>query len=124
MKKERLTEKTKDCFGYRLKDGSDAEIGFFKDYDAFFLHMMTVKALGEYEELEEQGLLIKLPCKVGDTFWELNTNTESPYVYPRIAHNLQHCVYALERLGKTTFITQSEAEEKLKELEGRNNEKC
>lgn len=25
--------------------------------------------LGEYEDLEEQGLLLKLPCKVGDDVW-------------------------------------------------------
>lgn len=72
-----------------------------------------------YLKLEEQGLLLSLPCNVGDTFWELNENAESPYVYPRIAHNLQHCVYALERLEKTTFLTQSEAEKKLRELGGR-----
>ena len=29
--------------------------------------------LKEYEDLEEQGLLIRLPCKVGDTVWEVDT---------------------------------------------------
>lgn len=28
-----------------------------------------VKKLAEYEDLEEQGLLLKLPCKVGDTVY-------------------------------------------------------
>ena len=28
---------------------------------------LLIQKLGEYEDLEEQGLLIKLPCKVGDT---------------------------------------------------------
>lgn len=63
-------------------------------------------------------MLLRLPCKVGDTFWELNECAESSYVYPRIAHSLQHCIYALERLGKNTFIKQAEAEEKLRELKG------
>lgn len=27
--------------------------------------------LKHYEDLEEQGILIKIPCKVGDTVWEL-----------------------------------------------------
>lgn len=27
--------------------------------------------LGEYERAEEQGLLVRLPCKVGDIVWEL-----------------------------------------------------
>lgn len=29
-----------------------------------------IKKLAEYEDLEEQGLLVRLPCKVGDTVWE------------------------------------------------------
>lgn len=28
-----------------------------------------MNALAEYEDLEEQGLLVRLPCKVGDTVW-------------------------------------------------------
>jgi hypothetical protein len=30
---------------------------------------LLIQKLGEYEDLEEQGLLIKLPCKVGDIFY-------------------------------------------------------
>ena len=30
-----------------------------------------LEELKEYRDLEEQGLLLKLPCKVGDTYWEL-----------------------------------------------------
>ena len=63
---ERLTvdygEKFKP-FRYAMKDGSDAEVGYFKDYDAFYSHMMMVQKLGEYEDLEEQGLPIRwIPC--------------------------------------------------------------
>lgn len=50
-------------FQYATKDGSDAEPGYFKNYDAFFSHMMLVQKLGEYEDLEEQGRLIKFPAK-------------------------------------------------------------
>lgn len=32
--------------------------------------------LKEYEDLEEQGLLLKLPCKVGDTVWYINERVE------------------------------------------------
>ena len=124
LSKERLTEKTKDCFGYRLKDGSDAEVGFFKNYDAFYSHMMTVKALGEYEDLEEQGLLLRLPCKVGDTVWfiveaysfgEVGDKAEEWYSIHTNKFNLN----MLDDFGKTVFLTQSEAEEKLRELEGK-----
>lgn len=32
---------------------------------------MILEKLAEYEDLEEQGRLIKLPCKVGDTVWQI-----------------------------------------------------
>ena len=67
---------------------------------------------------EEQGLLIELPCKVGDTFWELNNAIAEPYVYPRVAHSVQHCLYAKERLGTICFLTQAEAEEALARMKG------
>lgn len=114
MSKERLTYR--NCIGGEayLKYGLAAKWEKVPRYDIL---NNAIQKLAEYEDLEEQGLLLRLPCKVGNTFWELNENTEPPYAYPRIAHRLQHCVYALERLGKTTFLTQSEAEEKLRELE-------
>ena len=31
-----------------------------------------LEKFAEYEDLEEQGLLLRLPCKVGDTVWELD----------------------------------------------------
>ena len=72
--------------------------------------------LAGYEEAEEQGLLLKLPCKVGDTFWELNTVAE-PFIYPRKALSIQHCVYVLERLGRKAFLIKAEAEKALAEME-------
>lgn len=33
--------------------------------------------LKEYEDLEEHGRLIKLPCKVGDTYYSIEVNTDS-----------------------------------------------
>lgn len=145
LSEERLTEKTKDCFGYRLKDGSDAEVGFFKDYDAFYSHMMTVKALGEYEDLEEQGLLLRLPCKINQDIYFvpsetnfklniLNNMPENNRVYhQRICHIVYdgngyylECDKELEygtgrvfidrHYGEIWFLSESEAEEKLREL--------
>ena len=79
----------------------------------------AIQKLADYEDKEEQGLLIELPCKVGDTFWELNNAIAEPYIYPRIAHSLQHCLYAKERLGTICFITRSEAEEALARMGGK-----
>lgn len=123
---ERLTEKTKDCFGYRLKDGSDAEVGFFKDYDAFFSHNMVVKALGEYEDLEEQGLLLRLPCKAGDTVYIplINRIMEKQVISIIVQRSfiMVYCgnnsyPFSREDFGKTVFLTEEEAEAKLREME-------
>lgn len=34
---------------------------------------LLIERLGKYEDLEEQGRLLKLPCKVGDTVYVDNT---------------------------------------------------
>ena len=106
---DRLTIKHKN--GYLFKKPTEGYIDAVAD------------KLGQLEDLEEQGKLIALPCKVRDRFWELNKANEIPYIYPRIAHSLQHCVYVLERLGKTTFLTKEEAEQALAKMEeGAKNE--
>lgn len=84
--------------------------------------------LKEYQQLEEQGRLIKLPCKVGDTIYYINSNeneTNELTVYSFDIRPLQHfvCDYMGTRLnfnqfGETVFLTKSEAEAKLKELRG------
>ena len=69
--------------------------------------------LADYEDKEEQGLLIELPCKVGDTFWELSWSEVDRTAYPRVAHSLQHCCYVKDKLGTWCFLTKAEAEEAL-----------
>lgn len=116
---QRLTEKTKDCFGYRLKDGSDSEVGFFKNYDAFYSHMMMVRELGEYEDLEEQGLLLRLPCKVGDTVYSVRTYGRSD-ITKKVMWRIEEIPFMLvwlDDIGKTVFLTKKEAEAKLREME-------
>ena len=99
--------------------------------------------LAEYEDLEEQGLLLRLPCKLGDTVYciyerytkcseneqefdeyscqgceclECDSHKEL-YVQPQKAYSLDWIVSNLKRFGKTVFLTQAEAEQKLKEME-------
>lgn len=72
----------------------------------------------EYKALEEQGLLLRLKLKVGDTFWELNSACSEPYIYPRIAHSLMHVMYCMNNLGKITFLTKEEAEAALEKMKG------
>lgn len=57
---ERLTE--------RIDNVPDGESGVWvKNHD----YISAAIKLAEYENLEEQGRLIKLPCKVGDTVWQI-----------------------------------------------------
>lgn len=68
----------------------------------------------EYKRLEEQGLLLRLPCKVGDkVYYILGIPKGTPCV-------IEHCTFELSdirKIGKTLFLTQAEAEKKLKEME-------
>lgn len=79
---------------------------------------LLIEKLGKYEDLEEQGRLVKLPCKVGDTVY-LIKNSET--IAERKA-DMMFIGVLWEEFGKEWFPTREEAEEKLKELRGRENE--
>lgn len=88
-----------------------------------------------YEDVEEQGLLLQLPCKVGDIVWEVNAERkriskfviESITIYPcnviQFNWTLLEGIYknvvgfSKAELGKTVFRTKEEAEAKLAEME-------
>lgn len=80
------------------------------------------KELAEYKKLDEQGLLLKLPCKVGDTVYTLNTLKNKKIVLGQI-EEIDDFFIALcmmeNRFGKTVFLTKEAAEAKLKEMEGK-----
>lgn len=71
--------------------------------------------LADYEDLEEQGLLLRLPYKVGDDiYYILGVPRKTPCVVEKAMFELSD----IDRIGKDLFLTRSEAEEKLRELEG------
>lgn len=82
--------------------------------------------LKEYQSLEKQGRLIKLPCKVGDTVYVIVGEKISVQKIQRATTDsemrIEFCTkrrgFALFDIGKTVFLTKSEAEAKLKELRG------
>lgn len=92
----------------------------------------VLQKLADYEDLEEQGFLLRLPCKLGDTIYSIANDGK---IYPvkatrevRIVNGVLHiicesCRYSdlvsYDDIGKTIFLTKSEAEAKLKELRGR-----
>lgn len=73
----------------------------------------------EYQQLEEQGRLIKLPCKVGtDIYYILGIPNETPCTIDKCTFELSD----INKIGKTLFLTREEAEVKLKELRGGEND--
>ena len=71
--------------------------------------------LGKYEDLEEQGRLVILPCNVGDTVYHVVqgrivevSNVDLFFLLLSVAEN---------RFNNSVFLTKSEAEQKLKEME-------
>ena len=88
--------------------------------------------LAELEDLEEQGRLLRLPCKVGDTVYKITRNFISEYkiisetIYPYSIQFNWKCTkgiyvnlvgFADHEIGKTVFLTREEAEAKLEEME-------
>lgn len=78
--------------------------------------------LANREQAEQQGLLLRLPCKVGDIAYEITGATTRGYDWKYLTYEkayIHGTVFNLSRLhdiGKTIFLTKEEAEEKLKEL--------
>lgn len=80
----------------------------------------VLKKLADYEDLEEQGRLVKLPCKVGDdVYYILGIPNKTPCTIDKCTFELSD----INKIGKTLFLTREEAEAKLKELRGNQNGK-
>ena len=81
-------------------------------------HQKCMERLAEYEDLEEQGKLLKLPCAVGDTVYTLNPLTNGKTVIGETVADAFFCALGMlgGRFGKTVFLTKSEAESALKEM--------
>lgn len=90
---------------------------------------LLIEKLGKYEDLEEQDRLIKLPCKIGTEIYDItcwDDGEEKVVVkgnaYYRIVRKykvtkLPFTYSDIDDFGKTVFLTKSEAEQKLKEIE-------
>lgn len=90
------------------------------------------RKLKDYEDAEEQGRLVKLPCKVGDTVYGMSMGK---FIRLTVNEILIFCIkgekiinakcqsndefrnYVEWEFGKTVFLTRAEAEAKLKEVE-------
>jgi hypothetical protein len=89
----------------------------------------VLNKLAQYEDLEEQGMLVRLPCKVGDTvfnthWWDNKTEIVSVKgkdfsrnVVKFKVSKAKFTLYDVSDFGKTVFLTKSEAEQALKDGE-------
>ena len=108
---------------------------------------LLLEALGKYEDADEQGLLLRLPCKVGDTVWVITSpfnvfegieynenlrdecyesfissvtfykNSVQYRINAKVTNHFISAYYCEQDFGKTVFLTKEEAEQKLKEME-------
>ena len=135
---ERLTERTADGILVKENHGENGLRTFYQcfgekpndKYTNCDEGYCAIEKLADYEDAEEQGLLLRLPCKVGtsvymvaqdcggDTLDCMRGDCEGcPYLYSFVEENTFE-VYMCDEVGKTVFLTQAEAEQKLKEMEG------
>lgn len=132
---ERLTE--------RMENAPDGESNVWvKNHD----YIKASEKLAEYEDLEEQGLLVRLPCKVGDTVWVVTSpinvfdydkydgdaeyevyesflssvsyyaSGEQFRIYAKVTNSFIAAYFRECDFGKSIFFTREEAEKKLEEL--------
>ncbi len=103
---ERLTIKALSGL-IHLKDNTEATVN------------TAIKKLSDYEDLEEQNRLLKLPCAVGDTVYTLNSLPRGKTVIGETTADAFMCALGMleGRFGETIFLTQKEAENKLAEME-------
>lgn len=136
-------EDLKDCFSEKSVIGcpyhqnkyglcfEDGELSWLKDAADL------LEELKSYKEAEEQGILVRLPCKPGDTVytlsyrltcihnydckvyqkWKCEDNIPCEYenkVY--YVKEAKFCFPMLQHIGEKVFLTREEAEKKLEEL--------
>ena len=96
----------------------------------------VINKLAAYEDAEEEGLLVKLPCKVGDTVYEISLvesyrnpairemgvvdillRDDDTYFTLQDLHDeyYDNCILSTE-IGQTVFLTQEEAEQALAKM--------
>lgn len=95
-------------------------------------HGKCCNKLAEYEDLEEQGRLLRLPCRPNDIVYRINKAARVPIIKIAVKRIvLFDKSYALEvvdeyggqllfladDIGKVLYITREEAEAKLAEME-------
>ena len=126
---ERLTNGIEYC-KLHCDFGKSNECFFSNKYKCY--ERSIYNRLKDYEDAEEKGLLLRLPCKVGDVVYSVTRDFISKYTICNIevynegfffCWKCEKGIYINVRgftnyqIGKDVFLTQAEAEQKLKEME-------
>lgn len=115
-----------------MKQDSGDNVPYYWDEGNF----KVAEKLATYEDLEEQGLLMRLPVKIGDMIWD--NDFGHPVSYEIKAFSYGYCdsyvepdiedqiifyyenysgsitgAFPMSEIGKTVFLTREEAEKKL-----------
>lgn len=99
---ERLTER------YDITPNGESDV-WVKQHD----YISAVRKLCDYEDLEEQGLLVRLPVPIGAIVYCIYTGmTDKNATIFADYFNTDMC----KSWGKFVFSTKEEAEKKLKEM--------
>lgn len=121
-------------------DGMLECLSKYADHESAKQLIALLEELKQYKDAEEQGLLLRLPCKVGDKVYQISENFIEPctvetifvsnYVdedgnrcnMAEIYYDRDDCPYVSTEIyftnfGKTVFLDYDEAESKLKEME-------
>ena len=137
---EKLTERyipndeKKGIAGIKVFESED-KIPLVKVLSGEYLYP-AIEKLATYEDLEEQGLLVRLPCKVGDTVYRVNAGAKQPIIPMTVSEihflcykneravrfdaigkeDMGESCYRLEDIGRIVFLTLEEVEKKLEEM--------
>ena len=127
---ERLTKRYKDSIANTalIKEGGDKlckDICDDIECDCSKCELeKALEKLADYEDLEEQGLLVRLPCPIGTTVWDICGMDIRENVLSGIecGKDGKQFLWAnhdewLGELNDLVFLTREEAEKKLEEME-------
>lgn len=133
---ERLTER------YDVTPDGESDV-WVKQHD----YISAARKLCDYEDLEEQALLVRLPCKVGDTVWVVTSpinvfgydeydgdaeyevyesflssvsyyaSGEQFRIYAKVTNSFIAAYFRECDFGESIFLTREDAEKKLEEIQ-------
>ena len=80
---------------------------------------LPIARLRELAVADQEGRVVVLPCKVGDTVYRLQYIEQTPRRITVGVVPIKFALIWLEEFGKTVFLTREEAEKALAEMEGK-----